>query len=140
MNAEMKLPKINTEIVQESSKEDIIQILKEENPFIQGNEIYSQLILVIETKKLRSNLGIIKGEYYQEDKIEYRGSIIIPLHFSDNNSIWAHLKEGENAFYGFMLDSREMKIPEKIMAFFNRSFEGATIQDFIPFTVGKRTE
>jgi hypothetical protein len=140
MNTEIKSSNTSTDIVQKPSKEEIIELLKEENPLIQENEKYSQLILVLETKKLQSNLGIIKGEYYQDYKLEYRGSLLVPLNFIDQKSIWANLKESESAFYGFTLDSREMKIPEKIMAFFNRSFADATIQDFIPFGGGKRPE
>ena len=93
-----------------------------------------------ELKKINSNLGIIKGEYYQDDKLENRGSLMLPLNFSDKNTIWTNLNVSETAFYGFTLDSREMKIPEKILAFFTRSFDGATIQDFIPFGGGKKIE
>lgn len=138
MNDEIDISGDNAEIVQKLSKNEILHFLKEENPLIEGNEKYSQLILVLETKKIRSNLGIIKGEYYNDDKLEYRGSLLLPISFSNQNDIWEELKENESAFYGFTLDSREMKIPEKCMAFFNRSFEGATIQDFIPFGGGKR--
>lgn len=138
MNDEIDISDDNTEIVQKLSKNEILHFLKEENPLIEGNEKYSQLILVLETKKIQSNLGIIKGEYYNDDKLEYRGSLLLPISFSDQNNIWDELKENESTFYGFTLDSREMKIPEKCMAFFSRSFEGATIQDFIPFGGGKR--
>ena len=138
MNNEIDISDNNTEIVQKLSKKEILHFLKEENPLIEGNEKYSQLILVLETKKIQSNLGIIKGEYYNDDKLEYRGSLLVPLYFSNPNNIWDNLKENESAFYGFTLDTREMKIPEKMMAFFSRSFEGATIQDFIPFGGGKR--
>jgi len=130
----------NPEILQTHSKEEIIEILKSENPIIQGSEKYSQLILVLEIKKLNSNLGIIKGEYYQDNKLENRGSLMLPLHFSNQNTIWANINEGETAFYGFTLDSREMKIPEKILAFFSRSFDGATLQEFIPFVGGNKVE
>lgn len=140
MNNEIDSSKISADIVQTLSKEEILKYLKEENPLIQGKEKYSQLILVLEIKKLRLNLGIIKGEYYQDEKLENKGSLLLPLNLSNQNNIWANLKEGESAFYGFTLDSREMKIPEKIMVFFNRSFEGATIQDFIPFSGGKKNE
>ncbi len=80
-----------------------------------------------------SNLGLIKGEYYQDGKLEYRGSLLLPLSSSDKNTIWTKIKEGESAFYGFTLDSREMKITEKINDFISRSFEESTIPDFIPF-------
>lgn len=140
IETEIKSSNTSTDIVQKPSKEEIIELLKKESPLIQENEKYSQLILVLEIKKLQSNLGIIKGEYYQDYKLEYRGSLLLPINFIDKKNIWANLEESESAFYGFTLDSREMKIPEKIMAFFNRSFADATIQDFIPFGGGKRPE
>jgi len=130
----------SAELVQTHSKEEILELLKEENPLIQEDENYSQLIVVLETKKLRINLGIIKGEYYLDGKLENRGSLLLPVDSSNKNIIWVNLKEGESAFYGFTLDSREMKIPEKIKSFFSRSFDGATIQDFIPFAGRKQNE
>jgi hypothetical protein len=86
------------------------------------------------------NLGIIKGEYYQDGKLEYRGSLLLPIDSSSQGSIWAKIKDGESLFYGFTLDAREMKAAEKIMDFLSRSFEGSTIQDFIPFVGGKQKE
>ena len=139
MKTEIEPSKTDAELVQTYSKEEILELLKEENPLIQEDENYSQLIVVLETKKLRINLGIIKGEYYKDGKLENRGSLLLPIDSSKKNSVWVNLKEGESAFYGFTIDSREMKIPEKIKDFFNRSFDGAIIQDFIPFG-GKRIE
>jgi hypothetical protein len=130
----------NSEIVQTYSKEDILSLLKKENPLIQGKEKYSQLILVFETKKISFNLGLLKGEYYQDGKLEYRGSLLLPLNSSDQNTVWTKIKEGESAFYGITLDSREMKITEKIMDFIGRSFEESTISDFIPFVGRNKKE
>ncbi len=121
------------------SKKEILEILKDENPITVNNEKYSQLILIIETKKVKENLGIIKGEYYVDGTLNYKGSSLFPLFNISDQSIWKQLNVGENAYYGFTLDSREMKIPEKLIGFFNRSFEGATIQDFIP-GCGRRSE
>jgi hypothetical protein len=130
----------NSEVIQTYSKEDILNLLREENPLIQGEEKYSQSILIFETKKISFKLGLIKGEYYQDDKLEYRGSLLLPLNPSDKNTIWAKIKEGESDFYGITLDSREMKITEKIKDFISRSFEESTIPDFIPFIRGGRKE
>ena len=140
MKTEIEPSKTDAELVQTYSKEEILELLKEENPLIQEDENYSQLIVVLETKKLRINLGMIKGEYYQDGKLENRGSLLLPIDSSKKNTIWVNLKEGESAFYGFTLDSREMKIPEKIKDFFSRSFNGAIIQDFIPFAGRKQNE
>ena len=140
MNSENNDLEPSDKIVTKHSKEEIIELLKEENPIIQGQENYSQLMLVFEAKKLHSNLGVIKGEYYQNDKLENRGSLLLPLYSTNQNTIWTNLKEGETAFYGFTFESREMKVHEKVAAFFSRSLEGATIQDFIPFGGGKKSE
>lgn len=121
------------------SKEEVLNILKDENPIAANKDKYSQLILIVETKKVKDNLGIIKGEYYVNGTLDYKGSSLFPLFNISNQSVWNQLKIGENAYYGFTFDSREMKIPEKVIGFFNRSFEGATIQDFIP-GCGKRSE
>lgn len=123
--------------VRTHSKDEFIKILKEESPPIEGEEKYAQIMVVVEIKKIRKDLGIIKGEYYESDKLEYRASFLVPLvplskQPSDKPSVWDDLNEGENKFYGFTFDSREMKVIEKIHAFFKRSLEGASIQDFIP--------
>ncbi len=140
MKPEIEPQSKSAELVQTHSKEVILELLKEENPLFQVDDDYSQLIVVLETKKLRINLGIIKGEYYQDGKLENRGSLLLPIDSSNKNTIWVNLKEGESAFYGFTLDSREMKIPEKIKDFFSRSFDRAIIQDFIPSAGRKQNE
>ncbi len=131
---------LQKESVRSCSKAEILKVLKEENPRIKGKENYSQLIVVLETKKIHSNQGIIKGEYYQDGKLEYRGALLIPLNFPDPSNVWSKLKEGKSEFYGFTLDSREMKLPEKIKGFLGRSFDGSRIQDFIPGAGGKKAE
>ena len=120
------------------SKDDILQILKKENPLENNEEKYSQIILVVELKKIDNTFGIIKGEYFQGDKLENKFSIMLPLTTS-SESIWRTLNIKESTFYGFTLDSRTMKLPERVMDIINRSFDGATIQDFIP-GCGKRSE
>ncbi len=140
MKKEIEPSSNSVEIVKKYSKDDILELLIGENPQIKGKEKYSQLIVVFETKKVDLNLGIIKGEYYQDGKLEYRGSLLLPLDSSNQDSIWAKIKGGESLFYGFTLDSREMKVTEKIKDFLSRSFEGSTIQDFIPFAGGKKKE
>ena len=123
------------------TKKEIIELLKKENPVIADDHQYSQLMFVLEVKKIRQNVAILKGEYYSNDKLEYRGSLLVPVNNpkSKQPSIYDEMKAGEHKFYGFTLDSREQKIPEKIINLFKRSFEGATLQDFIPFIGGKRT-
>lgn len=118
-------------------KNDVLRILKEENPPIEGKDNYAQLIVVIECKKTNTKSGIIKVEYYQGEKLEYRGSALLPLSSTSNQgNTWEDLKNNESSFFGFTLDSREPKVHEKVWEFVNRSFDGAVIQDFIPFSGG----
>lgn len=122
---------------QSFKKSDILRILKEENLPIEGKDNYTQLMVVIECKKISSNSGIIKLEYYQDEKLDYRGSALLPLSSSPNQGdIWTDLENNASSFFGFTLDSREAKAHEKVIDFINRSLDGAVIQDFIPFSGG----
>lgn len=47
----------------------------------------SEIVQPFETKKINYNLGILKGEYYQDGKLEFRGSLLLPLNSSDQNSV-----------------------------------------------------
>ncbi len=125
------------------SKEKIIKILKKENPEIKGKDKYSELIIVLEVKRLNEETGILKGEYYDSDKLEFRGSPLLPIVDTDQSgkpSIWNGLKPNKSKFFGFTLDSKEAKAHEKIFDFFRRSFEDSTIQDFIPFASRKQKD
>ncbi|MBI4344865.1 MAG: hypothetical protein HY555_04705 [Euryarchaeota archaeon] len=113
------------------TKEQIVKSLTDENLPIEGKEKYSQLIVVLEIKKLNEGLGIYKGELYREGKLELRGSFLVPLKLNQDET-WDELEAGESAFYGVTLDSREKKLSENIINFFKRSFKDASIQDFIP--------
>lgn len=121
------------------SKDEIIKILEEENPPIENGQNYNQLMLIWELKKIKENIGLLKGEVYMTNKLEYRGSLLIPLGMSNQKQAthFDEMKEGEYKFYGFTLDSREPKLPEKVINFIKRSFEDSTIQDFIPFVGSK---
>ncbi|MBU0460395.1 MAG: hypothetical protein KKH52_03650 [Nanoarchaeota archaeon] len=127
-------------IVPLPTKEEVIEILKKENQPIDNNHKYSQMILILEIKKVKENVGILKGEYYKGDTVEYKGSLLLPLGKPNPNSQsqFDGMNVGEYKFFGFTLDSREEKLPEKVLNFFKRSFEDATLQDFIPFTGGKK--
>jgi len=124
------------------SKDEIIKILREENPPIKSKEKYNPLMLILELKKISSSIGIIKGEYYDGDNLEYRGSLLIPLGQPNQSkpTEFDNIEIGKNKFYGFTLDSREKKLGEKVGDFFRRSFEDSTIQDFIPFAPRRRNE
>ena len=117
------------------TKEEIMQILKEENPPFDEINHYSQLFLIIEFKKINESIGIIKGELYGNEQLEYRGSILIPLFKTEVNqqSNWNSIEIGKSIFYGISFDARELGLIEKVSDFIGRSFEEGKIQDFIPF-------
>ena len=102
---------------QELTKEEILNILKEENPKL--GEKYTQYILIIEYKKPNEKLGTIKAELHKNDTIEYRGSLLTP-----------NPKGGK--FYGLTFDTREESIAELFGGFFKRSLKEGKLQDLIP--------
>ena len=124
------------------TKRELIKILKEENPPIKNGQKYRQIILILELKKVKKDLGIIKGEYYYGRFLEYRGSVLIPLGKPDPDKkiVFDDIKKGKSILYGVTIDTRKEKIPEQIFKFFKRSFQDASIQDFIPGLRGKNTE
>ena len=111
---------------QELTKEEILKILKEENPKL--GEKYTQYILIIEYKKLNENLGIIKGELYKNDIIEYRGSLLTP---NPKGGSWENIGIGKSKFYGLTFDTREESIAELLGGFFKRSLKEGRLQDLI---------
>lgn len=122
------------------TKEEIIAILKAENPPIVSDKKYSQLFVILEFKKVSTSIGIIKGELYNNDEITYRGSFLMPLSNELSNgdgeenksSVWKSLELGHSTFYGFSLDARELSITEKLGQMVSRSIEEGKIQEFIP--------
>ena len=127
---EIKYPEISY-----PTKEEIMQILKEENPPVGEINQYNQLFLIIEFKKINERIGIIKGELYGNEQLEYRGSILLPLFKTeaDQQSTWNSIEVGKSIFYGMSFDTRELGLTEKVGDFIGRSFEEGKIQDFIPF-------
>lgn len=117
------------------TKEEIMQILKEENPPIDEINHYNQLFLIVEFKKITESIGLIKGELYGNEQLEYRGSILLPLFKTEANqkSNWNSIEVGKSIFYGMSLDTRELGLTEKVGDFIGRSLEEGKVQDFIPF-------
>lgn len=111
----------------ELTKEEILKILKEENPKL-GKD-YTQYILIIEYKKLNESLGIVKGELYKNDTTEYRASLLMP---NPKGATWEDIGIGKSKFYGLTFDTREESIAELIGGFFRRSLKEGKLQDLIP--------
>jgi hypothetical protein len=121
------------------TKNEIIQILREENPPVDDDNRFNQLFLIVEFKKINLHVGIIKGELYNNDQLDYRGSLLMPLMRSDTDqkNQWDSIEVGRSVYYGLSFDARELCITEKIGEFLHRSIDEGKLQDFIPFTGGK---
>jgi hypothetical protein len=116
------------------SKQGVIDLLKKENPVIEGEHKYTAIMIILEVKKITSSSGILKAEYYNNDTLEHRGSLFLPIGKPDPRqpNFFDDMIAGENKFLGFTLDTREAKIPEKIAKFFQSSFKNTKVQDWIP--------
>jgi hypothetical protein len=122
----------------ELTKEDVYKMLKLENPSIKSDCKYNQLFVVLKLKRLRKNLGIIKGELISNDQIEYRGSLLLPISETDQPSQWKHIEVGKSEFLGFSLDTREASLTEKLSGVVSRSLEEGKIQDILSiFSIGR---
>jgi len=126
------------ELIPFSSKGEVLRILKDENCPKSSKHKYHQIEIILEIKKASKEYGVFKGEYYESGKMEYKGSLLVPLdeNISNKNDYFSKLRVGQSHFYGLALASREAKVPEKVLGFFRKSFKDAKIQDFIPF-IGK---
>ena len=121
------------------TKNELIQILREENPPVDDDNRFNQLFLIVEYKKINLRIGIIKGELYNNDQLDYRGSLLLPLMRSDTDqkNQWDSIEIGKSVYYGLSFDARELCITEKIGEFLHRSIDEGKLQDFIPFTGAK---
>jgi hypothetical protein len=139
-----KTTTINSAVLDDTSeshltKNEIIQILMEENPPVDGDNQFNQLFLIVEFKKINPRVGIIKGELYNNDQLDYRGSLLIPLmkNDTDQKNQWDSIEVGNSVYYGVSFDARELCMTEKIGEFLHRSIDEGKLQDFIPFIGSK---
>lgn len=139
-----KTTTINSAVLDDTSeshltKNEIIQILMEENPPVDGDNRFNQLFLIVEFKKINPRVGIIKGELYNNDQLDYRGSLLIPLmkNDTDQKNQWDSIEVGNSVYYGVSFDARELCMTEKIGEFLHRSIDEGKLQDFIPFIGAK---
>lgn len=116
------------------TKKELIKILKKEQ---QGLKNYAGIIIVLEQKRISEELGILKAEYYDGNKIEYTGGITVSLgksgesEPSNNISPWDKLKPGQSEYIGIYLQARGKSVAEKIGQFIKRSIEESKLQDVI---------
>ncbi len=121
------------------NKKEILSTLKSEIKETGSKEKYHRIILIVTMKRIDKNTGFVSGEFYQDDKMNYRGAVILPINqnLKIENSVWASMKVGSKNIYGFLLDSRNKTWLETVADFFKRSIEEGRVQDFIPFSSRK---
>ncbi len=58
------------------TKKELIKILKKEQETFKN---YAGMIIIVEQKRVSEEMGILKFEYYEGNKIEYTGGITVSL-------------------------------------------------------------
>lgn len=109
------------------TKEEIIQTILAEDPLIKKT---NRLILLVEYKKIRSNLGIIKAELVSNGKVAIKGSFTCdPVTSEETSFNWDQLEDGESFPQGFSLDFKSESTASRIKEGFNNAIK----QGKIPF-------
>lgn len=107
-----------------SSKKEIIDILLKENPKQKGMD---KLILLIEHKKINTNVGIMKGEILKDGKIVLTGSMTCMPKKSIDSFDWNMLNNGESFFNGFSVDYSKETIGSMIKEGLKKSIKEGKI-------------
>lgn len=94
------------------SKKEVMNLILEENPSVKG---FNKFVLILEYKKINSNLAVTKGELSQNKKILLKGSITCIPDKNEDSFNWGILKNGESYFSGFSLDHKGESIASLIM-------------------------
>jgi len=94
-------------------KEEIMKILNEEMPPIKDSEKkYIRYVVIIEIKRVQEDLAMVKGEYYQNNSLEFEGGWLYPI---DDLEKWKNHPVGESKFHAFVINSREKGVGERFM-------------------------
>lgn len=100
------------------TKKEVVQAVSDDDA-LNGFEKYA---LIIEHKKLSNNVGMIKAELLQNNKILLRGKIAkFPERQQDSSFNWEMLKVGESYFEGYSLDFKGATFSQKIIDGFKKS-------------------
>lgn len=119
----------------QQSKEEVLDLIRKENPPISEDKKYKKVILLLEIKKANPKYLLIRGEYYEKDKIESAGSMVVPITQANQRATEStnSLQEGQSIFFGFSLDSKILGFTHVLKMFVKRSFENSSILDFLPW-------
>ncbi len=126
---------IQSETGPQQSKEEVLDLIRKENPPISEDKKYKKIILLLEIKKASPKYLLIRGEYYEKDKIESAGSMVVPITQANQRATetTSSLQDGQSIFFGFSLDSKVLGFTHVLKMFVKRSFETSSILDFLPW-------
>ncbi len=112
------------------NKRELIKILKKEQ---EQSKQFAGAIIIVESKKISDELGILKGEIYIQDKLEYSGGMTVPIEKENgkNAAGWEKMKVGESEYHGIFLQARGKSFLEKVAGFVKRSLEESKFQDIV---------
>lgn len=118
-------------------KKELIKILKKERPKL---EKAGHHVVIIEQKKVSDRLGMLRGEYYLNDKMEASGSLVFPLQQPDEShpTVWDKMRVGDSEYYAITADLKPKPLSALLKGFIRRSLEEGKIQDLLPF--GRKKE
>lgn len=117
-----------------NKKAVVALILKESRP----GPGMSQWVVVYETKRLAENLGLLKLEWYAGTRLEWSGSLSVAIDGRGKDNLetgtkWKKIPVGKSGFNVLTFELRGKTFMENVSGFFKRSFDGAKMQDFLPF-------
>jgi hypothetical protein len=117
-------------------KSELLKALKKERPKA-GK--FNHNIVVMEQKKISEKLGMLRFDWYADDKLEGSGSLAFPIpnQTEGKTDQWAKLGVGQSEFYALSLDFKAKSLAQMVGGFFRRSLEEGKLQDLLPFGKSK---
>lgn len=114
-------------------KEEIMRILNEEMPSIEDPEKkYIRYVVIIEIKRVREDLAMVKGEYYRNNSLEFEGGWLYPI---DNPEKWENHPVGKSKFHAFVVNSREKGIGEKFIEWTKKRMDEGKLPIPLPISL-----
>jgi hypothetical protein len=121
-----------------TSKKQLLQKIRRETRPQKG---FNQWIFVLERRRLAEDAGLLLGEAQLNGKVEWSGSVSIPLpekkKFSPTGQElpgeWDDIAPGKSKFNVFTFEMRGKTVADTIKGFFKRSLEEGKLQDLLPW-------
>ena len=114
-----------TKKVSYPSKEEIIEVLKEE----EVPKGFEQFIVLLEFNKKSDKLCLIKGELLQNEDVVLRGKLTVIPEMTSNPTQWDKMEVGESKIFGFSLEYKG----ETLFDIFSEGFKESIRKGKIPF-------